>query len=110
VTAGVFHLVRHEDVSGVSGTGRVAEGVEFTDGPVVIRWFGDNPSTVIWESLDAAMAVHGHDGRTVVERAAAERERIAQAIEALPERRYGGEWKRAETVKAEAAAIARGAA
>lgn len=62
-----FVLQRHTDVTGVSGTGRVAEGVQFTDGTVVIRWAGTRASTVVWASLDDALAVHGHDGATIVE-------------------------------------------
>jgi hypothetical protein len=62
-----FHLERTEDVSGVSGTGSVAEGVQFSDGIVAIRWVtGEHHSTVIWEDLDSVLAIHGHDGRTVV--------------------------------------------
>jgi hypothetical protein len=61
-----FVLMRHRDVSGVSGVGIVAEGIEFTDGTVVIRWLGENPSTVVWGSLLAAMTVHGHGGNTEV--------------------------------------------
>lgn len=60
----LFIMVRDEDVSGVSGTGIVAEGVEFDDGTTAIRWFGDHRSTVIWSNRDSAEAVHGHDGRT----------------------------------------------
>jgi hypothetical protein len=59
-----FVLRRGEDVTGVSGTGDVAEGVEFDDGAVVIRWRGAAPSTVIWADINAAMSIHGHDGRT----------------------------------------------
>lgn len=59
-----FVLCRDTDVTGVSGTGVVAEGVQFGDGTVVIRWRGENASTVIWESLAHAMAIHGHDGKT----------------------------------------------
>jgi hypothetical protein len=33
----LFLLIRNEDVSGVSGTGIVAEGVEFSDGTVAMR-------------------------------------------------------------------------
>ena len=61
-----FNLLRFVDVSGVSGTGLVAEGIEFTDGTVVIRWLGESPSTVVWASLSAAMAVHGHNGSTEI--------------------------------------------
>lgn len=60
-----FHLERTEDVSGVSGTGLVAEGVVFSDGKVVLRWtVGQYRSTVVWESIEAALEIHGHDGRT----------------------------------------------
>jgi hypothetical protein len=57
-------MVRDEDPTGYSGTGEVAEGVEFTDGTAVIRWQGDHRSTVVWSDLASARAVHGHDGRT----------------------------------------------
>ena len=61
----VFHLFRHEDISGVSGTGVVAEGVQFTDGKVAIRWLsGDHHSTVFWDDLESVLAIHGHDGKT----------------------------------------------
>lgn len=62
-----FRVRRHVDVSGVSGVGLVAEGIEFTDGTVVIRWLGSYPSTVVWPSLYAAIAVHGHNGSTEIE-------------------------------------------
>ena len=62
----VFALDRQQDVTGVSGSGVVAHGVQFADGTVVLRWLGEYASTVIWESLEAAMHVHGHDGRTTV--------------------------------------------
>lgn len=61
-----FQLHRDEDVSGVSGTGIVAEGVEFSDGRVVIRWLSETRSTVVWDSIEDALLVHGHDGRTRV--------------------------------------------
>lgn len=59
-----FELHRDIDVSGISGTGVVAEGVEFGDGWVAVRWRGATPSTVIWASVDDAVAVHGHAGST----------------------------------------------
>ena len=61
-----FELVRFTDVSGVSGTGVVAEGCVFTDGSVALRWHGANPSTAIWPDLESILAVHGHCGATVV--------------------------------------------
>jgi hypothetical protein len=64
-----FILVRSEDITGVSGTGIVAEGVEFTDGIVVMKWIvGDFRSIVTWvQGIHAVEEIHGHDGRTVVE-------------------------------------------
>lgn len=62
----LFHLFRRTDVTGVSGTGIVAEGIQFGDGVVVIRWLGKHASTVIWDNLETALAVHGHDGATRV--------------------------------------------
>lgn len=61
-----FELVRYTDISGVSGTGIVAEGCVFTDGSVALRWHGENPSTAVWPDLDSILAVHGHCGATVV--------------------------------------------
>jgi hypothetical protein len=59
-----FHLQRTTDVTGVSGTGRVADGIEWPDGTVSIHWAGDRPSTVIWPRLEDAEYVHGHGGHT----------------------------------------------
>ena len=63
-----FVLVRHEDVSGVSGTGVVAEGVVFGDGRVALRWMTNGiHAIVIHQRIEDVLEVHGHDGRTVVE-------------------------------------------
>lgn len=59
-----FDLVRTVDVSGISGVGRVAEGVLYSDGTVVLHWVGEHPSTVVWRSLEDAMFIHGHGGAT----------------------------------------------
>ena len=62
----LFQLHRHRDVTGVSGTGVVADGVVWPDGTVAVRWRGERPSTVVWESLEDAMSRHGHDGNTII--------------------------------------------
>lgn len=36
------------------------EGIQFTDGTVVIRWRTEFRSTSFWESFDDLMRVHGH--------------------------------------------------
>jgi len=63
-----FQLVRETDVTGVSGTGIVAEGVEFTDGTVALRWVGKNPTSVVFHDngIESVEAIHGHDGLTQV--------------------------------------------
>lgn len=62
-----FVLVRSEDVSGSSGTGRVADGIEFRDGTAVIRWNTDKSSTAVYESVEDVEAIHGHGGATKIE-------------------------------------------
>jgi hypothetical protein len=65
--ARLFRLVRHTDVSGVRGTGTLAEGVEWSDGTVAVRWRGRWPSTSSWDGgIEALLAVHGAGGRTQV--------------------------------------------
>lgn len=61
-----FTLERTEDISGVSGLGTIAYGVVWPDGRCSIHWPGIHPSTVAWDCLHDAMAVHGHGGATTV--------------------------------------------
>jgi hypothetical protein len=53
-----FILSRGNDESGVSGTGKVLEGVQFTDGTVVLRWTSQPGSTVMWENFEDFWKVH----------------------------------------------------
>jgi 3'-phosphoadenosine 5'-phosphosulfate sulfotransferase (PAPS reductase)/FAD synthetase len=62
--ARTFTVVRERDISGISGTGVVAFGVQFHDGTVVMRWSVGKDSTVIWADLATAIDVHGHGGAT----------------------------------------------
>jgi hypothetical protein len=57
-----FNFIRTKDVSGISGTGVVLEGVEFTDGIVVVRWLSEHSSTAIYKNIDEFIIIHGHDG------------------------------------------------
>lgn len=61
-----FILVRKEDVSGVSGTGVVAEGLEFSNGTCAITWMTPYRCIATYESIKALEHVHGHAGSTVV--------------------------------------------
>lgn len=63
-TIRTLHLERDEDVSGISGTGIVAYGVEFPDGSVVLRWDTKVRSTVFYDSIQDVETITGHGGRT----------------------------------------------
>jgi hypothetical protein len=60
----LFHLYRVEDESGVSGTGPVVEGVEFTNGWCAIRWMSSKSTICFYQSLADVKAIHGHGGKT----------------------------------------------
>ena len=69
-TAAQFILRRHHDVTGISGTGIVADGVLFPaagKSVAVVRWRGDRGSTVVWDHIGHVKEIHGHDGNTVIE-------------------------------------------
>ncbi|MBN0039368.1 hypothetical protein JN535_04160 [Cellulosimicrobium cellulans] len=68
-----FELHRDVDVSGISGTGVVADGAVFPDGTTVVRWRdvdgpaaerGVRPTTVVFPTVEAVEALHGHAGAT----------------------------------------------
>jgi hypothetical protein len=61
-----FVLDRAENSTGVSGVGKVAEGVCFADGRVVLRWLSELASTNVYDCMEDVIAVHGHDGATTV--------------------------------------------
>src|SRR5690349_13431533 len=63
----LFELVRHKDVSGVSGTGVVAEGVQFSDGACALRWVcGKWHTDGNYPSIEAVIELHGHGANTEV--------------------------------------------
>ena len=67
-----YYLRRHEDVSGNSGCGRVAQVAEFDDGTAVLHWNrGANisgvASTEVFASASDLLKVHGHNGRSLLE-------------------------------------------
>lgn len=58
-----FHLQRLTDVTGASGTGRVADGVLWPDGTASVRWRTERRSIVFWDNgIDDARATHEHGG------------------------------------------------
>lgn len=62
-----FNLVRREDRSGISGTGTVAEGVEFDNGSVAMCWLTKYHIIETAQNIHTIEAVHGHGGSTTVE-------------------------------------------
>jgi len=61
-----FHLLRSEDISGLSGCGIVACGVVFDDGKVAMEWTGNHSSINIYSNIEDVEYLHGHQGRTQV--------------------------------------------
>ncbi|MEC4811880.1 MAG: hypothetical protein SAK29_01145 [Scytonema sp. PMC 1069.18] len=65
-----FKLVRHKDVSGISGTGIVAVGCCFDSclgHPCVMQWLSDRPSTFWYPDVATIKQIHGHQGKTTIE-------------------------------------------
>ena len=61
-----FDLMRFVDETGVSGTGKVAEGVLFESGKVAMAWLTSVTSVAIYDSIDDVIKIHGHDGGTEI--------------------------------------------
>ena len=61
-----FRLYRSEDMSGVSGVGYVAEGVQFSSGKCVLAWTVAVQSIAVYDNMADLVAIHGHDGKTRV--------------------------------------------
>ena len=59
-----FVLNRITDETGISGTGIIAEGAEFTNGKCVLSWLTEFTSVAVYDSLETLMHIHGHDGNT----------------------------------------------
>jgi hypothetical protein len=57
-----FELIRKTDVTGVSGTGIVAEGVVFENGRVVMQWRAPFQTLGIYDSIEEVEAIHCHGG------------------------------------------------
>lgn len=67
MTAVMYNLVRHHDVTGVSGEGQVGTVVEFDDGHTVLHWDTETPSTTVYTDIRHITALHGHGGASTLE-------------------------------------------
>lgn len=61
----LFTLLRHADQTGISGTGRVLDGVVFHNGKVVVCWRSDlredlpgHTSLTVYDSWEGFVAIH----------------------------------------------------
>ena len=65
-----FRLNRIVDVSGISGTGYVAEGLIFSSGKCVVNFTGTNNKVVsitVYDKLQDVVDIHCHNGSTILE-------------------------------------------
>lgn len=56
--ARLFTMVRNGDETGVSGTGIVADGIEFPNGMVAVCWRSKTPSVNVYRSFVEFKHVH----------------------------------------------------
>lgn len=61
-----FVLDRSVDSTGTSGTGVVAEGVQFSNGQVVIHWLSQLEAINVYANAVVLEQLHGHGGNTQV--------------------------------------------
>lgn len=61
-----FYLERRSDVSGVSGMGRVAEGVEFDTAWCALVWLTGKTAMSFYPDIETLDAIHGHQGATQI--------------------------------------------
>lgn len=62
--AKLFVLMRNSDHTGATGNGKVAEGVEFTDGTVAVNWA--HGEKTVHPNIKRMLASHGNHGDTVI--------------------------------------------
>ncbi len=62
-----FVLNRMEDETGISGTGIVAEGTEFSTGHCALTWLTHTACMAFYDNIKAVETIHGHAGKTKIE-------------------------------------------
>jgi hypothetical protein len=61
-----FFVQRNTDASGVSGTGKVAEGCLYDNHWIGLVWLGKHVTLSFYPSIDEVIAIHGHGGNTSI--------------------------------------------
>ncbi len=64
----VFNLIRNYDVTGTTGTGTVAQVVEFDNGKAVIAWNTPSgpKSVTVYDDLTDLRRVHCHGANSIL--------------------------------------------
>lgn len=62
----LFYLIRNKDISGNSGTGVVAQGVEFDNGKCAMTWLTETLTMTTFDKFSDIELLHGHGGMTEV--------------------------------------------
>ena len=58
--------MRNEDVHGVSGTGKVADVFEASNGKCIVVWISPHSSTNIYDNVKHVESTHSHGGKSLV--------------------------------------------
>lgn len=66
MSAAVYSMQRHHDVTGISGEGPVGTVVEFDNGDTVLHWDTATPSTTVYNDIRHITELHGHSGATTL--------------------------------------------
>lgn len=66
MSATVSTLLRHRDISGVSGVGPVATVCEFGSGLTAVHWDSETPSVAIYTDVRHVLNLHGHKGASTL--------------------------------------------
>jgi hypothetical protein len=56
-----FEVIRQNDETGISGTGKVIEGIIFSDGECVVRWMTEKSlgrCVSIWPNFGSFLSIH----------------------------------------------------
>lgn len=59
-----FYLMRHQDLSGLSGTGIIAIGVVYPNGKAHMQWVSYKTSFEMHDSVENLIDIHSHGGAT----------------------------------------------
>lgn len=60
------HIMRNEDVHGVSGTGKIADVFEATNGKCIVVWISPHSSTNIYDNVKHVESTHSHGGKSLI--------------------------------------------